>query len=99
MQIILDQDAADWVFEHFRKWDKLGEAKFDFPNWKRSSVDRENRRESIVYGNCAEYLCWLLRNAVDENGGESWWIKLSAPNNGMQPTPESGQTEQSKSTE
>lgn len=76
MEIILDRDAANWIYEHFQKWDKLGNEKFNFPNWKRSPIDRENRRESIVYGDCAEYLCWLLRNSVDKGSGESWWISL-----------------------
>ena len=77
MQIILDQDAASWIFEEFQKWEKIGNDRLSFPNWKRSSVDRENRRESYVYSNCAEYLCCILRNAVDDKG-DSWWVKLNA---------------------
>ena len=77
MQIILDQDAAPWIFEEFQKWEKVGANKSDFPNWKRSPFDRENRRESYVYSNCAEYLCAILRNAVDSEGN-SWWLKLNA---------------------
>lgn len=82
MKIVLDTTAAEWIFANFKKWDTIGDEKFDFPNWKRSPIDRENRRESIVYGNCADLLSGILMNAVDENGVE-WWTKLILSEQGV----------------
>ena len=86
MKIILDEDAATFLYEKWEKWESVASERDDFPNWKRSSIEREERRESIVYGNCAADLCQILRTAVNKNG-EIWWSKLHTPNKRNQPRP------------
>ena len=74
MKIILDNDAAKFIYAKWTEWEAISKNRNDTLNWKRSPIERENRRESIVYGNCANDLCRLLRNAIDNNG-EIWWDK------------------------
>lgn len=80
MKIILDQNAATFLYEKWQKWEAIGSERNDYLNWKRSPTEREKRRESIVYDNCASDLGLLLRNAVNENG-EIWWAKLHTAKN------------------
>ena len=50
----LADDMNDW--ESISNWLDREDCK----NWKRSPLARENRRESIVYGNCAASITCIL---------------------------------------
>lgn len=53
--------------ENLLEWEAVAAERNDFPNWRRSPGERENRRESIVYGNCLEVVkAYLGRRRVNE---------------------------------
>ena len=56
-KIILNEVTANNMYAEWLEWVAIGKERWAYEeNWKRSPIARENRRESIVYDNCAGYL-------------------------------------------
>lgn len=51
----LDPKTAAILVDIIAEWEEVAQLPIA-PNWKRSPIARENRRESKVYGNCASEL-------------------------------------------
>lgn len=67
MRITLDEEAREYIESTMKEWqciaDEYCKNMDEFKNWKRSPILRENRRESIVYGNCRQTLRMILNIA------------------------------------
>lgn len=65
--IRLSSVAALCLGDDLNRWARIDKAQYDLPEgWKKSSTQRENRRESVVYGNCLETVKgWLGRREVN----------------------------------
>jgi len=60
--VTLDAVAVECLIDTLKGWAqwKGWTRREDCQNWKRSPIARENRRESIVYGNCLEPIMTLF---------------------------------------
>lgn len=48
------------LIDELLEWERIAGERWEFKNWKRSAIERESRRESVVYGNCLESVKALL---------------------------------------
>ena len=55
-KLVIEGDVLLNFIDELIEWEDVAKQRDcpDTHNWKRSAIARENRRESIVYGNCLE---------------------------------------------
>lgn len=83
MKVILDDDAYAWLESVLAEWQGIADDYYkhipEFENWKRSPILRENRRESVVYGNCRSTIHTLLRQTKQWQDKRREARKAAAP--------------------
>lgn len=76
VQGVILENLIDTLLE----WEEIAKERNKFKNWKRSPIERENRRESVVFGNCLEVVkCHLGRRKVVAMMNEAREKKAAPP--------------------